>query len=322
MSRRPAGAGRTGYYAGGGGGGRIALSFADPPAASLPISVSAPGGFNSLPPDANAQQIGGAGTVYLEELDALGAPKAPGKLIVTNASGKPAWPTPFSGAQRFGSVEGHGAARLVFTDDLTVGPDPGVVNDRASVSLDAEARLLLKADAPQIALTASPDGGNVTTGQQLSISYTLSDPIGLFARVATFSPSGAVTTVFADEPASVSSGALSLQVPASQPPGPVTYSLQVSDRAGRTQTVYEVVDGPARRAAGAQPDGRDAGPVRPAGSGARGDGQRGGRRRARLRRLHALRGRHGERLAAGDRTLLGAGVQHPAARRRSRPARP
>ncbi|HQQ79170.1 MAG TPA: Ig-like domain-containing protein, partial [Thermoanaerobaculia bacterium] len=156
---------------------------------------------------------------------------------MANASGKPAWPTPFSAAQRFGSVEGRGAARLVFTDDLTVGADPGVVNDRASIVLDAEARLLLKADAPQIALTASPDGGNVTTGQPLSVSYTLSDPLGLFARVATFTPSGAVTAVFADEPVTVSSGVLPLQVPANQPPGPVTYSLQVRDRAGRTQSV-------------------------------------------------------------------------------------
>ncbi|HTS02925.1 MAG TPA: Ig-like domain-containing protein, partial [Thermoanaerobaculia bacterium] len=143
------GRGTHGFYAGGGGGGRVALSFADPPAANLALTVRAAGGLNSLPPDADAQQLAGAGTIYLEELDALGVSKGPGRLIVTNGSGKPAWTTPFAGPGRFGSVEGHGAARLVFTDDLSVGAvDPPAVNDRASVSLDAEARLLLKADLP------------------------------------------------------------------------------------------------------------------------------------------------------------------------------
>ncbi len=156
------GRGTHGFYAGGGGGGRIALSFAEPPAAGLPLTLAAPGGFNSLPPDANAQQLGGAGTIYLEELDALGAPKAPGRLLVANAAGKPAWPTPFSGPQRFGSVDARGAARLVFLDTLSVGAvDPPAVNDRASVTLDASARLLLETEAPEIVETATPDGGTV-----------------------------------------------------------------------------------------------------------------------------------------------------------------
>ena len=236
------GRGTNGNYTGGGGGGRIALSFADPLAASLPIAVAATGGLNSLPPDANAQQVGGAGTIYLEELDALGAPKAPGRLIVTNASGKPAWPTPFSGAQRFASVEGHGAARLAFADDLTVGPaDPGVVNDRSSVLLDAEARLLLKADGPDLVLTATPDGGDVNVNQTLSITWTASDPIGLAAVTRAYSPQAPSTSAWADEPLSVTQGALplTLTVPPSQPAGPITYALTATDRAGRTTTVQK-----------------------------------------------------------------------------------
>ncbi len=232
------GRGTNGNTAGGGGGGRVSLSFADPPSAALALKLSAAGALNAPPPDANAQQRAGAGTIYVEETDAFGVPKAPGKLIVTNGSGKPAWPTPFSGAQRFGAVEAHGAARLVFDDDLSVGPvDPGALNDRASLALDLEARALLKPDLPQIALTASPDGGDVKTGQQLSASYTLSDPLGLFGWMTAFSPSGSTASTFADEPVTFSSGVLSLQVPASQPPGPITYSLQVSDRAGRSQSV-------------------------------------------------------------------------------------
>ncbi|MEO8584735.1 MAG: Ig-like domain-containing protein [Acidobacteriota bacterium] len=251
VARRLEGAGRVSSaggrgsnraLSGGGGGGRIALSFADPTAASLPLTVNAAGGSNDLSPDAYGQQVAGAGTIYLEELDALGAPKAPGRLIVTNASGKPAWPTPFSGPQRFGAVEGHGAARLVFADDLTVGPaDPGVVNDRASVSFDAEARMLLKTDQPQVSLTANPTGGNVNVNQTLSLTWTASDPIGLDSVTTFFSPLAPVTTAYDAEPLSVTQGAgpLTLTVPGAQPPGPISYTLTATDRAGRVATVQK-----------------------------------------------------------------------------------
>ena len=157
------GRGTHGFYTAGGGGGRVALSFADPPAPALALAVSATGGLNSLPPDANAQQLAGAGTVHLEELDALGVPKGPGTLIVTNLPGKPAWPTPLAGELRFATVEGRGSARLVAADDLLLGAvDPPSVNDRSKVTLDGDARLLLRTEGPQIALTATPDGGNVT----------------------------------------------------------------------------------------------------------------------------------------------------------------
>ena len=236
------GRGTHGFYAGGGGGGRIALSFAEPPAAGLPLTLAAPGGFNSLPPDANAQQIGGAGTIYLEELDALGAPKASGRLLVANATGKPAWPTPFSGPQRFGSVDGRGAARLVFADTLSVGAtDPPAVNDRASVSLDASARLLLATEEPAIAMTASPDGGTVSVNQPITLTWTASDSIGIETLTAAFSPQVPTTGAYADEPLVVSQGAqpLVLTVPAAQPPGPITYTLTATDRAGRVASVQK-----------------------------------------------------------------------------------
>jgi hypothetical protein len=235
------GRGTSASTTGGGGGGSIALSFADPPEASIALALSAPGGGNA-PVDANVSQIAGAGSIYLEETDAAGVPKAPGRLVVANGSGKPAWPTPFSGAQRFGAVEGHGAARLVFTDDLSVGAvDPPAVNDRTSVSLDAEARLLLKTEGPQIVLTATPDGGNVAVGQTLAITYSFFDPIGLAASTTTFSPQAPVVTGYDTEPVSITQGAqpIVLTVPGAQAPGPITYALTGADRAGRVATVQK-----------------------------------------------------------------------------------
>ena len=236
------GRGTHGNYAGGGGGGRIALSFADPPAAALSLVLAAPGGFNSLPPDANAQQLGGAGSIHLEELDALGAPKAPGRLLVANAAGRPAWPTPFSGPQRFGSVEGRGAARLVFADTLSVGAaDPPAVNDRASVTLDASARLLLETESPLIVETATPDGGTVNVNESITLTWSASDPIGIETLTAAFSPQAPTTAAYADEPLAVTQGAqpLVLTVPAAQPPGPITYTLTATDRAGRVATAQK-----------------------------------------------------------------------------------
>ena len=408
------GRGTNGNYAGGGGGGRIALSFADPPAATLPLTVAAPGGFNSLPPDANAQQLGGAGTIHLEELDALGAPKAPGRLLVANAAGKPAWPTPFSGPQRFGSVEGRGAARLVFGDTLSVGAaDPPAVNDRASIALDAPARLLLATEAPQISATATPDGGTVAVNQPITLTWTASDPIGIETLTAAFSPQAPTTAAYADEPLVVRQGAqpLVLTVPAAQPPGPITYTLtrdgprgprrdraEDLDRRGRHDAARRERDGPrpwrrlsrraddprdrhghrrrrdcepqgppgradvpahgrgsrprvrvrrargprgrarydvpgrrdrrggelgvddargdppvARRAADAEPDGRHARPLAPAGGDHRGDGERERRRRDLDGRLHGLRRSLDDRLANRERDAHRAGLLVPAA---------
>ncbi len=220
--------------AGGGAGGRVALSFADPPAASLSLALAAAGGLNAL--DASALQRGGAGTIYVEELDGAGLPKAPGALVVSNGSGTPSWPTPFSGAQRFGSVRGSGTARLVFDGDLTVGPtDPGVVNDRSSVTLDAQARLLLKSDLPTLAVAAIPDGGSVNAGATLSVTYLASDPIGVRSVTRAFSTQAPATTAYADEPSAVDQGGVPLTfvIPGSQPSGPLHFDVAVTDRAGR-----------------------------------------------------------------------------------------
>jgi hypothetical protein len=90
------GDGTNASYAGGGGGGRIAISVVDAPSdEELDARTSARGGGDYAGFPASVRHYAGAGTIFVERLDAAtGAPEGLGKLLVANSAERPAHPTP------------------------------------------------------------------------------------------------------------------------------------------------------------------------------------------------------------------------------------
>ncbi len=329
------GRGSSGSRAGGGGGGRISLSYTElGPEVDLAAQLDASGGAND-PSDTSAQRRGGAGTIYLETLDAAGTPVDSGRLEVTNPEGVPAAVTPlpalgdgnvaaiepavdpdpaavvldvprvqgdlagesllleaadgtalgtfsilsqerfadatapdgyrvhlavdapagsldaasaelaaggavrFHGRARLASAAAGGAVRLVADDDVVLGaagdPSPGI-NDRSRLELSGTARALLRGEAPQGSVTATPEAGTeVLLGSSIEVSWQVDDPLGLTGSATSWSLDGSGgSTAVTGEPVSVAGGPVTLTIPLDTPPGPVTYRVEGTDLAGRT----------------------------------------------------------------------------------------
>jgi hypothetical protein len=142
------------------------------------------------------------------------------------------------GRARFGTIEGRGAARIAADDDLAVAPFGAAnppVNNHASLTLDGEARALLRGEAPQVTFTATPPpGSDVRVGSSIALEWTVTDSLGINAVTKAWSLTGAPSTRLLAEPQEVPSGAspLSLQVGGAAP-GPVRYDVAATDLAGR-----------------------------------------------------------------------------------------
>jgi len=141
------------------------------------------------------------GTIYLGT-DALWVPKAPGRARRHDGSGKPAWPTPVSGAQRLRRRRGawRRAARS------STGPqrrhvDPPAVNDIASLTLDAEARAELSASCPQVTLTTVPRRRRHSISSKISVTTTHSS-FGLQRIDRVFSPASPIVSGSTTSPTS------------------------------------------------------------------------------------------------------------------------
>ncbi len=145
------------------------------------------------------------------------------------------------GRSRFAAVECRNAARIAADDDLAVAPvgaaDPPV-NDRASLTLDGEARALLRGEAPQLAFIATPaPGSDVRVGSAIDLEWTVTDPLGVSSVAGSWSLAGTPSRWVLAEPLTVDSGASPLSFAVGgAPPGPARYSVAATDLAGRSVT--------------------------------------------------------------------------------------
>ncbi|MBL8113926.1 MAG: hypothetical protein JNK60_13680, partial [Acidobacteria bacterium] len=140
------------------------------------------------------------------------------------------------GRSRFGTVEVASGARLVAEDDLEAGlVDPPALNSRASLSIDASSRALLRGEGPLIATTTAvpAPGSAIDANTTISLAYGVTDPVGLSLVETTWSLGTGTQTTVLDEALQLTSGPLSLVVPPTQPAGPVSYRVRAVDRAGR-----------------------------------------------------------------------------------------
>ncbi|MCP4668822.1 MAG: hypothetical protein GY849_20995, partial [Deltaproteobacteria bacterium] len=84
------------YRSGGGGGGRVSIAYRElGPEVDLAAQINVAGSHNHASDPTAAVRRGGAGTIYLEQLDPItGASGGVGRLVVANLSGLPAAFTP------------------------------------------------------------------------------------------------------------------------------------------------------------------------------------------------------------------------------------
>ncbi len=145
------------------------------------------------------------------------------------------------GRTRLASVTATGRTRIATADDLEIQPggQPATLNDRAAVTLDAEARVLLRGEAPALTLNPTvPAGGDLRVGQQPTVTWNAGDLLGLRWVTSRWSlDANPVTTVFTDERFSFTTSGFPLQVPPTHPPGPVTFTASARDLAERVTTV-------------------------------------------------------------------------------------
>jgi hypothetical protein len=145
------------------------------------------------------------------------------------------------GRSRFDQVRASGAVRLSFDDDLVVGPvdDPNpVINDPASLSLDSGSRAILRGDGPQLTASATPEpGSEVRVGSTIELSWTASDPVGLWEATESWPPTGLASTsrsTWQPLSSTVEPDPLPLAVPADAAAGEATYQIILTDSAGRS----------------------------------------------------------------------------------------
>ncbi|MHB8797109.1 MAG: carboxypeptidase regulatory-like domain-containing protein, partial [Thermoanaerobaculia bacterium] len=139
----------------------------------------------------------------------------------------------------YAAFEARGMARVVSSDELEVA---GVVDDRAAMTLDPSARVLLGGDEPTVSFegTSPAPGANVTQGTAIDVRFRVADFLGLSTIEETWTGAGTTATRTFSEPLEAFSEPMPTRVtvPASQPAGPVTYRVRATDRAGRA-TVSE-----------------------------------------------------------------------------------
>jgi hypothetical protein len=144
------------------------------------------------------------------------------------------------GRARFATVGVSGAARLACDDDLEVGPADTTppLNDRSSVQIAGDGRLLLRGERPQAIVTTTPvAASDIRIGSSVAVTWTASDPLGLARVVETWSPAASPTVRrTTDQPIQTGNGGASFAIPTSASPGPVTYELKATDLRGRVAT--------------------------------------------------------------------------------------
>ncbi|MCC6129441.1 MAG: carboxypeptidase regulatory-like domain-containing protein, partial [Acidobacteria bacterium] len=133
----------------------------------------------------------------------------------------------------FDSVEVGGRARLVFEDDVTSGPGSGQLNDKAAMTIGANASVLVRNELPAATVTASPEGA-VYPGTIITLQTAYNHTIALASTETTWL--GQSLFQAWDEP--LDHRALTLggqlgRIPATQPPGPIQYKVKLADYAGR-----------------------------------------------------------------------------------------
>ena len=145
------------------------------------------------------------------------------------------------GRNRLAALEGRGAARIVVGDDVAIGEASNAtppLNDRSSLTLDAEARALLRGEGPVLQLDSTPPAGSdVPVGSSIEIRWTVSDPLGLATLRQEWSRVGPATTSVLVEPTLVDNAAAPHRLAiGGAPAGPVRLSLAAADIAGRSQS--------------------------------------------------------------------------------------
>lgn len=136
---------------------------------------------------------------------------------------------------RFDSIEIKGNANLVLEDDVSIGPEPGVTNDRASFTTGASASLLLKGDLPTAAFVVDPDV-SISPPGSISFQYSFSHPVGIVRKDTLWTQSGYASSQSYGEyeaPRTYAWGPIQLPIPVTQPPGTVQYKVKLWDHAGR-----------------------------------------------------------------------------------------
>jgi hypothetical protein len=156
------------------------------------------------------------------------------------------------GRARFAEVRASGAVRLVVEDDLEIGAagDPALaLNNPAALALSGSARARLRGQTAAPVLTATPNAGDfVTVGSTIAVTWSITDPLGVWQTVERWPPSGYSSMVrHLAQPltAMADPDPIELDVPADASPGPATYTLEVVDIAGRVTAhdlSWEVTD--------------------------------------------------------------------------------
>ena len=80
------------------------------------------------------------------------------------------------GRARYAAVTADGATRFVADDDIEIGAagTTPTLNDRASFSLGAETRALLRGEGPEITITADPvAGSDIYAGWSITVSSSM-----------------------------------------------------------------------------------------------------------------------------------------------------
>jgi hypothetical protein len=140
------------------------------------------------------------------------------------------------GRARFAEVVTSGRVRLVADDDLELGPVGGeVLNDRAHLTLDSEARALLRGETPAVNLSVTPEAdGELLVGSSLQASWSATDLFGLSRIEVRWPFADSVVTTFTDERLTASAGPISRSVPTTAAAGPASLEVVATDLAGRT----------------------------------------------------------------------------------------
>ena len=143
------------------------------------------------------------------------------------------------GRNRLAALEGRGAARIVVGDDVAIGEADDAtpsVNDRSALTLDAEARALLRGEGPVLQLDSTPPAGSdVPVGTSIDVRWTVSDPLGLATLRQEWSRVGPATTSVLVEPTLVDNAAAPHRLAiGGAPAGPIRLALTAADIAGRS----------------------------------------------------------------------------------------
>ncbi|MGV8042384.1 MAG: Ig-like domain-containing protein [Thermoanaerobaculaceae bacterium] len=121
-------------------------------------------------------------------------------------------------------------------DDLEVGGATPVLNDRASITLDGDARVLLREETPSLTATLDPaPGASLRQGSSVSGVWSATSQVGLAKTMRAWTANGSTQNTWLVNQALVGGEAtMTLQVPSTAPPGPAVLTLTAIDLAGRT----------------------------------------------------------------------------------------